>query len=83
MLAALLALGSHSSANEDVAATLDDYLGLTVVRDAELSPSGAHVAWRQFRNDFEEDRQDEQLWVASVADGRTWQLTRGDEFVSD
>ncbi|MEM9757607.1 MAG: prolyl oligopeptidase family serine peptidase [Pseudomonadota bacterium] len=83
MLAALLALGSHSSANEDIAATLDDYLELTVVRDAELSPTGAHIAWRQFRNDFEEDRQDEQLWAGSIADGRTWQLTRGDEFVSD
>ena len=64
-------------------ATLDDYLGLAVVRDAEIAPTGTHVAWKEFRNDFEADRDDEQLWVASLTDGRRWPLTQGESSVGD
>ena len=62
---------------------LDDVLAMDVVRDAELSPTGAHVAWRVFRNDFDDDRQDEQLWMAPVAGGEALQLTRGEASVED
>ncbi|MFN2329753.1 MAG: prolyl oligopeptidase family serine peptidase [Chromatocurvus sp.] len=62
---------------------LNDYLELSVVTDARISPTGMHAAWKVFHNEFDDDRQDTQLWIAGIADGRTWQLTRGDESVGD
>jgi len=69
--------------NGAMSAELDDYLELAVVRNAEMSPAGRHVAWKVFRNDFGDDRQDEQLWIGDVDGSSRWQLTRGDESIGD
>jgi dipeptidyl aminopeptidase/acylaminoacyl peptidase len=83
-LASLLAMATATDAATDGdAPDLDAILSMEVVRDAEVSPTGGHVAWRVFRNDFDEDRQDEQLWVAPVAGGEALQLTRGDASVGE
>lgn len=86
LLAGLLALPPALAAGDTTtprAADLDTLLGLTIVRDAELSPSGTHVAWRTFANDFDNDRQNEQLWVAPVRNGTPIQFTRGDAAVGE
>lgn len=64
-------------------AELDAYLALAVVRSAEISPTGEHVAWKVFSNDFADDRQEEQLWIADLSDERALQLTRDKKSVGD
>ena len=81
--AALLAIASTAAADEPAPSLLDAFLDMSIVRNAEISPPGTHVAWKDFRNDFEEDRQTEQLWVTAVDGGEPIQLTRGEQSVGD
>ncbi|MEE2892167.1 MAG: prolyl oligopeptidase family serine peptidase [Pseudomonadota bacterium] len=81
--AALLAIASTAAADQPAPSLLETFLDMSIVRNAEISPPGTHVAWKEFRNDFEEDRQIEQLWVAAVDGGEPIQLTRGEQSVGD
>lgn len=60
---------------------LDQFLDLKVARDAEISPSGSHVAYRTFENDFKNDKDMSQLWVVPTSGGPSVQLTHGEDSV--
>lgn len=62
---------------------LDQFLDLKIVRNAEISPSGSHVAYRTFENDFKNDKDMSQLWVVAASGGDPVQLTHGEDSVGD
>lgn len=85
LLAAMMLVAAPMSVNaEDIKSEptiLDQFLGLTVARNAEISPSGSHVAYRTFENDFENDKDMSQLWVVPTGGGDPVQLTHGEDSV--
>lgn len=62
---------------------LDQFLDLKIARSAEISPSGSHVAYQTFENDFENDKDMSQLWVVETGGGDPVQLTHGKDSVGN
>ena len=59
--------------------TVDDLLNVKTAGGARISPDGKWVAYTVSETDFATDTFVTQLWLADVASGRTFQVTRGDK----
>ncbi|HYX29459.1 MAG TPA: S9 family peptidase [Pyrinomonadaceae bacterium] len=59
--------------------TLDDLLTLKTAGGTQISPDGKQVAYIISYGDFKQDAFVTQIWLADVASGKTFQLTRGDK----
>ena len=81
LLLAAAPLGVVAEDQKPEPTLLDQFLGLTIARDAEISPSGSHVAYRTFENDFKNDKDMSQLWVVPTGGGDPVQLTHGEDSV--
>lgn len=58
---------------------IDELLTLKTVGASQISPDGKWVAYTIGYGDFKQDAFVNQIWLAEVATGRTFQLTRGDK----
>ena len=63
--------------------TVDDLLSLQSAGNPRISPDGAFVAYTVNSTDWKQDSFVTQIWMAHVASGRTYQLTRGDKSCSN
>jgi dipeptidyl aminopeptidase/acylaminoacyl peptidase len=59
--------------------TIDDLLNLESLGSPQISPDGTWVAYTVTAPDWKQDAFVTQIWVAHVASGRSWQLTRGEK----
>ena len=59
------------------APTVDDLMALTSVGSPQISPDGTKVAYTITETDFDQDAYVTQIWLADVATGQCFQLTRG------
>ena len=59
--------------------TIDELLTLKTVGAAQISPDAKWIAYTVGYGDFKQDAFVNQIWIAEVASGRTFQLTRGDK----
>jgi dipeptidyl aminopeptidase/acylaminoacyl peptidase len=57
--------------------SVDELFMLKSVGNARISPDGTKVAYTVTETDFDQDAYVTQIWLADVAAGRTFQLTRG------
>src|SRR5690349_6003989 len=57
--------------------TIDEYIGLPVVGDPQLSPDGKLVAYMVTKPSLKENRGTARIWLADVAGGTSRQLTAG------
>ncbi len=57
--------------------TIDEYIGLPVVGDPQLSPDGKSVAYAVTKYSLKENRGTARIWLADVATGASRQLTAG------
>jgi dipeptidyl aminopeptidase/acylaminoacyl peptidase len=59
--------------------TLDDLLNIDTIGASRISPNGKLVAYSVTHTDFKKDAFVTHLWIADLASGRKYQLTRGDK----
>jgi dipeptidyl aminopeptidase/acylaminoacyl peptidase len=59
--------------------TIDELLTLQTVGAVQISPEGKFVAYTVGYGDFKQDAFVNQIWLAEVNPGRTFQVTRGDK----
>ena len=59
--------------------TIDELLTLKTVGTVTISPDGKWIAYTVGYGDFKTDSFINQIWLADVATGRTYQVTRGDK----
>jgi dipeptidyl aminopeptidase/acylaminoacyl peptidase len=59
--------------------TIDELLTLQTVGAVQISPDGKWVAYTVGYGDFKQDAFVNQIWLADVNSGRTFQVTRGDK----
>ncbi len=59
--------------------TVDDLLNVKSAGGVQISPDGARVAYIVSETDWKQDVYVDQLWIAEVKSGRTYQLTRGEK----
>jgi len=59
--------------------TIDELLTLKTVGAVSISPEGKWIAYTVGYGDFKTDSFINQIWLAEVATGRTYQVTRGDK----
>jgi dipeptidyl aminopeptidase/acylaminoacyl peptidase len=59
------------------AITFDDFIGLPIVADPQLSPDGKWVAYTVTTPSLKDNRGIARIWLADLATGRTRQLTQG------
>src|SRR5262245_4093851 len=68
----------HAQSNRHVP-TIDELLTLKTVGAVQISPDGKWIAYTVGYGDFKTDSFLNQIWLAEVASGRTFQVTRGDK----
>ncbi|MBP1635248.1 MAG: ptpA 5 [Acidobacteria bacterium] len=59
--------------------TVDELLELKSAGNARISPDGRFVAYTVSSTDWKQDAYVTHIWLADVASGRTFQLTRGEK----
>jgi dipeptidyl aminopeptidase/acylaminoacyl peptidase len=59
--------------------TIDELLTLQTIGAAQISPDGKWIAYTVGYGDFKQDAFVNQIWLADVNTGRTFQVTRGDK----
>src|SRR5215475_10173959 len=59
--------------------TLDDLLTLKSVGGTQISPNGKWVAYTVGYGDFKQDAFITQIWLGESANGKSFQLTRGEK----
>lgn len=59
--------------------TIDELLTLKTIGGAQISPDGKWIAYTVGNGDFKQDAFVNQIWLAEVATGRTFQVTRHDK----
>ncbi len=59
--------------------TVDELLMIKSVKSAAISPDGKWVAYTVSQTDFKVDAFISHIWIADLATGRTYQLTRGEK----
>ena len=59
--------------------TVDDLLNLKSAGNPQVSPDGKWVAYTVTTTDWKQDAFISQIWLAHVASGRSFQLTRGEK----
>lgn len=74
--AGLASAGSALQAQERRAMTVDDFLSFQIPADPRISPDGALIAFTVTTPSLAENRNVTRLWVHSLVDGTTRQLTR-------
>jgi len=57
--------------------TVEDLMALKSAGSPQISPDGTKVAYTVTETDFEQDAYVTQIWLADVATGQTFQMTRG------
>ncbi|MEZ4457476.1 MAG: S9 family peptidase [Gemmatimonadales bacterium] len=77
LAAGLLLLPVAASAQTKRAMTVDDFLGLKTAADPQVSPDGGSVAFTVSVPSLADNRNVSRLWLHSLADGSTRELTRG------
>jgi dipeptidyl aminopeptidase/acylaminoacyl peptidase len=63
--------------------TVDDLLNLKSAGGPQISPDGKWVAYTVTATDWKQDAFVTHIWLAEVATGRTFQLTRGEKSCSN
>ena len=69
--------GAPSAAQQRRALSIDDFLRLRIAGDPQLSPDGAMVAFTVSTPSLTENRNVSRIWVLTIADGTTRELTGG------
>jgi dipeptidyl aminopeptidase/acylaminoacyl peptidase len=72
-----LSLASTTFAQAKHTPTIDEQLSLKGVSGAAISPDGRYIAYRIRETDWDGNQFVRQLWLANVATGTSFQLTRG------
>src|SRR5215813_4490011 len=75
--ALVLALSSSPLSASRHVPTIDELLTLRQIGGTQISPDGKLIAYTVGYGDFKQDAFITQIWIAEVASGRTFQLTRG------
>jgi len=76
-----LGLASAGVAQTKHTQTIDESLSLKGVSATAISPDGRYIAYRIRETDWENNVFVRQLWIANVATGASFQLTRGKKAV--
>jgi dipeptidyl aminopeptidase/acylaminoacyl peptidase len=76
LLAAVFVAAAARADARPVAA--EDLFKLSYLSSATISHDGREVAYVVTKMNGPKDRYDSNIWIADVASGKTWQLTRGD-----
>src|SRR4051794_4266212 len=76
-LAASLALCASGFAANVATPTIDQSLSMKSVSGARISPDGRYVAYVVQQTNWEENDFIQQIWVASMVTGESYQLTSG------
>ena len=76
-----LGLASAGVAQTKHTQTIDESLSLKGVSATAISPDGRYIAYRIRETDWENNVFVRQLWIANVATGVSFQLTRGKKAV--
>jgi dipeptidyl aminopeptidase/acylaminoacyl peptidase len=74
----LITLGGHAQNGRHVP-TVDELLTLQTIGAVQISPDGKWIAYTVGYGDFKQDAFVNQIWLAEVNTGRTFQVTRGDK----
>ncbi len=84
VLAAFVTPGVRAQAvPEKHVPTVADLMGLKSAGSARISPDGSRVAYTVTETDLAQDAYVTQIWLADVATGKTFQLTRGEKSCTD
>ena len=75
----LVGLSVSSAENGRRVPSVDDLLTLKTIGAVQISPDAKWVAYTVGYGDFKQDAFVAQIWIAEVATGRQFQLTRGDK----
>jgi len=59
--------------------TIDDLINVKSLGGAQISPDGKYVAYSVNETDWKQDAFVTQIWLANIATGKTFQLTRGEK----
>jgi dipeptidyl aminopeptidase/acylaminoacyl peptidase len=78
VLSLLLALSYIAQAQRRVP-TVDELINVKSLGGAQISPDGKYVAYTVNETDWKQDAFVTHVWLAEVASGRTFQLTRGEK----
>jgi dipeptidyl aminopeptidase/acylaminoacyl peptidase len=78
ILILVLAITSPAQTGRHVP-TIDELLTLKTLGAAQISPDGKWVAYTVGYGDFKQDAFVNQIWLAEVSTGRTFQVTRGEK----
>lgn len=63
--------------------TIDDLINVKSLGGAQISPDGKYVAYTVNETDWKQDAFVTHIWLANVATGKTFQLTRGEKSSSN
>lgn len=78
-----LLLSGQAMAEDKSPPTLEEFMAMSVITSAEISPQGDRVAFAKFSNDFEQDQDMSQLWLVSTDGSEPVQLTHGKKSVGE
>ncbi|HSE22747.1 MAG TPA: S9 family peptidase [Pyrinomonadaceae bacterium] len=78
LIVTLTTLASHAQNGRHVP-TIDELLTLQTIGAVQISPDGKWIAYTVGYGDFKQDGFVNQIWLAEVNTGRTFQVTRGDK----
>jgi len=85
LLLIAVALAASPAAGEDQprVPSIDDLLNVDSVGGVRIAPNGKWVAYSVTHTDFKKDAFLTHLWIVEPANGRKYQLTRGDKSVGN
>jgi dipeptidyl aminopeptidase/acylaminoacyl peptidase len=84
LLVALALVASPAPARDELRVpTTDDLLNIDSIGGVRIAPNGKWVAYSVAHTDFKKDAFLTHLWIAEPANGRKYQLTRGDKSAGD
>jgi len=78
LIVTLNILASHGQNGRHVP-TVDELLTLQTIGAVQISPDGNWIAYTVVSGDFKQDAFVNQIWLADVKSGRTFQVTRGEK----
>ncbi|MEN8198205.1 MAG: S9 family peptidase, partial [Pseudomonadota bacterium] len=79
----LLAPSLHAAAQDEAGPlTIDDIMALKLIRDPQISPDGAWVAYTVSSRDMEEDKSRTRIWMVPAAGGEPIPMTAEEESAS-
>jgi len=78
LMVTLITLAGHAQNGRHVP-TIDELLTLQTIGAVQISPDGKWIAYTVGYGDFKQDAFVNQIWLAELNTGRTFQVTRGDK----